>query len=261
MTTAAKTAPIQGITGFVWRAVTSSLGAKVIMAATGLAFYGWLLLHLAGNLGVFGGPATENTYAHFLKGNPEILWAQRLVWMLLFPIHVISGIRLATLNKAARPQPYASPRSWRQATLASRTMLISGLVVLAFFIFHLGHFTWGGWLNDHFAYGPDYNEASGPANVYGMVVGEFGRWPIALIYVVGVSLIGFHLSHGLWSGVQSLGLNGKKWTPFAQKAGLVLAIITALGFALIPISIVTGLISSGSAPSAQNTLPSSPVRQ
>jgi len=241
MSASSATVPIHSVPGFLWRAITSSLGAKIVMAASGLLFYAWLTLHLLGNLGVFAGAATENAYAHFLKGNPEILWAQRLGWMSLFPIHVLSGIRLAALNRAARPQAYASPRNWRQASLASRTMLVSGTVVLAFFIFHLGHFTWGGWLNEHFAVDPP--DGSIP-NVYGMVYGEFSRLPIAIVYVVGVSFIGFHLSHGLWSGVQSLGLNGKKWTPFAQKLGLILGIAIALGFALIPLSIVSGALSN-----------------
>jgi succinate dehydrogenase / fumarate reductase cytochrome b subunit len=255
MTTAARTSPTHGVSGFVWRAVTSSLGAKVVMAATGLAFYGWLVLHLAGNLGVFGGPETENAYAHFLKGNPEILWAQRLVWMVLFPIHIISGIRLATLNAAARPKGYASPRNWRQASLASRTMIISGLIVLAFFVFHLLQFTWVGIANSHFA--DDYKNANGVADVYGMVVAAFQVPWVAAFYVIGVTLVGFHLSHGLWSGVQSLGLNGRKWTPFAKQAGLILAIALAAGFAIIPISVLAGIVGGGAAKTAQNALPSS----
>jgi succinate dehydrogenase / fumarate reductase cytochrome b subunit len=258
MTTAARTAPVHDVAGFVGRAVTSSLGAKVVMAVTGLAFYGWLVLHLAGNLGVFGGPETENTYAHFLKGNPEILWAQRLVWMLLFPLHIISGIRLAMLNAAARPQGYASPRNWRQASLASRTMIVSGVIVLAFFVFHILQFTWVGIANNYFA--DNYKNANGVADVYGMVINAFRVPWVAAFYVIGVSLVGFHLSHGLWSGVQSLGLNGKKWTPFAKQAGLILAVALAVGFAIIPISVLTGIIGKDVAQTAQNTLPSSAVR-
>jgi succinate dehydrogenase / fumarate reductase cytochrome b subunit len=238
----AATLPVtHGVSGFVWRAVTSSLGAKLVMAATGLIFYGWLVLHLAGNLGVFAGRETENTYAHFLKGNPEILWAQRVVWMVIFPIHILSGIRLAALNKAARPEAYASPRNWRQASWSSRNMIWTGLVVLAFFLFHLVHFTWIGVLNTYFA--DDHTDAvTGHADVFGMVVHAFQIPWVAGFYLAGVILVGFHLAHGLWSGVQTLGLNGRKWTPFAQKLGLAFAILTAAGFCAIPLAVLSGFI-------------------
>jgi succinate dehydrogenase / fumarate reductase cytochrome b subunit len=238
-----------GAGAFIKKAITSSLGAKLVMAVSGLLFYGWLVAHLLGNLGVFGGREFENHYAHFLLSNVEILWAQRLFWMALFPIHVLSGIRLAALNRAARPEGYAFRRNWRQASLASRTMLVSGIVVLAFFVFHLFHFTWVGVANSYFA---EHNfDALGQKDVYGMVVHNFAKPAIALVYLVGVLLVGFHLSHGLWSGIQTLGLNGRKWTPFAKNAGLALAILLAAGFAAIPLAALTGLITADQNTSAQ----------
>jgi succinate dehydrogenase / fumarate reductase cytochrome b subunit len=245
---AAQAAPISGVGGFLQRAATSSLGAKIVMAVTGLVFYAWLALHLLGNLGVFAGREFENHYAHFLLSNPEILWGQRLLWMTIFPIHILSGIRLAALNRAARPEAYASKRSWRQATLASRTMAISGLVVLGFFCFHLFHFTWVGVANTYFA--EEHLDALGQKDVYGMVLHAFANPLIAAFYAVGVSLVGFHLSHGLWSGVQSLGLNGRKWTPFAKKAGFVLALATGLAFASIPVAVLLGVIHDTNGPTA-----------
>lgn len=258
MSTASKTAPIHGLSGFVMRALSSSLGAKVIMAATGLLFYGWLITHLLGNLGVFAGHVTENSYANFLKANAEILWAQRIFSIVIFPIHLLSGIRLAVLNRAARPTPYASPRTWRQASLASRTMFVSGLIVLGFFLFHIAHFTLG-LIPGTFWAGNNVDPLSQQPDVYGMVMSAFHTPWIVAIYLIGVTLVGFHLSHGLWSGIQSLGLNGRKWTPFAQKLGLVMAIAIALGFALIPLTIASGALKddrSSNTTAALNGAPS-----
>lgn len=224
---------------YVRRAATSSLGAKVVMAASGLLFYGWLILHMMGNLALFAGRETENKYAHFLHSTPELLWAQRIGLFLVVVAHVVTGIRLALLNRAARPQPYASPRSWRQATLASRTMALTGLVVLAFVIFHLLHFTGGVVFPRNFAqpYGPE-----GMLDVYGMVARSFAVPGIALIYVVAMGVIGFHLSHAVWSATQTLGLTGPKWTPFARLAGLVLGVGVATVFCLIPLAGLFGII-------------------
>jgi len=217
---------------YVKRAASSSLGMKLVMAASGLLFYGWLILHLVGNLSIFAGRLTMNEYAHLLHSKPALLWGQRIALLAIVATHIYTGIRLAQINRAARPQPYQSPRKWRQATLASRSMLVSGLVVLGFLAFHLAHFT-GNVILPEFA--PKTN-VDGILDVYSMVVQSFRIPWVAALYIVGVGTIGLHLSHAVWSSTQTLGLNGPKWTPMAKTLGFLLGVGVAALFCLIPLA-------------------------
>jgi succinate dehydrogenase / fumarate reductase cytochrome b subunit len=222
--------------GFVRRALKSSLGAKLVMAITGLLMVVWLVLHLAGNLAIYAGAGPMNEYAHFLKSKPELLWPMRVGLLVIVTLHIVSGLRLAMLNRAARPEGYRSPRRWRQATVASRTMLVSGLFVLAFIVFHLLHFTGGLILSRYYA-AAEPTDPVKVADVYSMVVQSFRQTWVVIVYAVGMFLVGLHLSHGVWSGVQSLGLNGRRWTPLAQRLGFWFGVVLALGFASIPLTI------------------------
>lgn len=221
---------------YVSRAASSSLGAKVIMAVSGLLFYGWLCLHMLGNLAVFAGHEAMNKYAHLLQSNKELLWTMRLGLLAVVVTHVVSAIRLSARNRAARPEAYQSPRNWRQASLASRTMLVSGLVALAFLVFHLAHFT-GGLIQSEFYAGN--TTWDGMPDVYAMVTASFRNPGIALLYVVSVGTIGFHLSHAVWSATHTLGLTGPKWTPWARSLGWLLGVGVAAIMCLIPIASVT----------------------
>lgn len=235
-TASAPTTHPQGVFGFINRALTTSLGAKLVMAISGILLYGWLILHLLGNLAVFAGPEMMNTYAFFLKNNPELLWPMRIGLLALIAAHIVSAARVSAMNRAARPVPYEVKR-WRQATFASRTMLVSGVIVLGFIVFHLAHFTTGDILTEYFE--RTYQAADGRVipDVHQMVALGFRNDFVVLIYLVGVGLVGLHLSHGVWSALQTLGLNGKKWTPFAIKLGLVLGFGLALLLLTIPIAI------------------------
>lgn len=235
MSATAQTAPAQGILPFLGRAFTSSLGAKVVMALTGLVLVGFLVGHLAGNLLVFGGPDAMNQYAYLLKNSPPLLWGTRIVVAVALVLHVWSGLRLAALNRAARPQAYAR-KDWRKASFASRSMAVSGLVVLVFFVFHIAHFTLG------FVY-PEYFAQMDPKvrdrqDVFAMMVLGFREWWVALFYIVSVALVGLHLSHGVWSAFQSLSVHGRKWTPFLTRLGMGLAVVLAVGFITIPVAIL-----------------------
>lgn len=233
----ASPAPATGVLGYIRRVATSSLGAKIVMAVTGLLFLVWLVLHLAGNLAMFGGADKMNQYAALLADNPPILWGQRIGLFVVAGLHILSGLRLAALNRAARPEQYAYKR-WRKATFASRTMAVTGVIVLVFLVFHLAHFTL------HWVLGAQSHEvdAAGRHDVYKMVIYGFQMAPVALFYAFAVALVGLHLSHGFWSAFQSLGVNGRRWTPWASKTGLAIAIAIAVGFASIPLSVLFGVL-------------------
>lgn len=230
-------APATGVLAYARHVAMSSLGAKIVMATTGLLFLVWLVMHMAGNLAIFGGALTLNKYAAVLQGNPLLLWGQRLGLLAIAGLHIVSGMRLAALNRAARPEAYVHKR-WRKASFASRTMAATGLIVLVFLAFHLAHFTLH-WVMPQNAGALD---SAGNHDVYKMVLGGFQVAPVALFYAFSVALVGLHLSHGFWSAFQSLGVSGKKWTPFATKAGVALAIGIAAGFASMPLAVLFGVL-------------------
>ena len=222
--------------GYLGRTFSSALGAKVLMALSGLLFYGWLILHLLGNISIFAGSETMNEYAHLLASKPALLWGQRIGLLAVVLTHIVTALKLSAKNRAARPQPYASPRKWRQATLASRTMLVSGLIVLAFLVFHLAHFTL------HLVPGTVLGERAGLPDVAGMVIAAFHNPAIALFYVVAVGFIGFHLSHAVWSASQTLGFTGPRVRPVTTTLGWVLGVGLATFFCLIPLAGLAGLL-------------------
>lgn len=234
-TTQTATSGERSILGPLWR---SSIAAKWVMAVTGVLFLLWLIGHLAGNLAIFGGSEVLNSYAALLKANAGVLWLIRGGLILVVVLHVIAGIRLSTLNRAARAQRYEGGYRYRKASWASRSMLWSGLVILAFLIFHLVHFTWGGIFPSYF----DTTDAAGRHDVYRMVVQAFSHWWMVVIYVGAMILVGLHLSHAIWSSTQTFGLNGKKWTLFSIPAGKWIGIAIAVGFIVIPLAVLIGIV-------------------
>lgn len=233
---AAKTAHPNTTGSFIMRAVTSSAGAKVVMSITGLLLLGFVIAHLVGNLQVFGGYEGINAYGAFLKGSAGILWTTRIGLLAVVVIHILSAVRLSRNNKAARPQPYAV-KKYRAASWYSRYMLVSGIVVLAFIVFHLLHFTVGLVQPEYFSFQDPHQRH----DVYRMMVMGFSVPWVVLVYIVSMVLLGFHLAHGIWSALQSLGLWGTRWTPFWLQAGKVLAWLIVIGFIAIPIGLWLGV--------------------
>lgn len=217
--------------------VRSSIGAKWVMAITGILFLLWLIGHLVGNLQVFAGAELLNDYAAFLKANAYVLWAVRIGLIVVVALHVLSGIRLAQLNRRARPERYAGYR-YRKASLGSRSMMWTGLFILAFVIFHLAHFTWGMIFPSYF----ELVDGKGQHDVAGMLVRGLSHPWMAVLYMAAMVGVGLHLSHALWSSVQTLGLNGRRWTPAALQGGRWLGILIALGFFIIPLAILLGIV-------------------
>lgn len=189
----------------------SSIGKKLLMALTGLVLFGFVTGHLIGNLQIFLPPEKINNYGHMLESLGGALWLIRLFLLACVVIHVWFAIQLTLENRAARPAGYGVDHTNR-ATLASRIMERTGLVVLAFLVFHLAHFTvraghpeW----SEH-----TYRLASGTAvrDVYTMVVEGFSHVGVSVFYIIAVGLLSYHLSHGIVSMIQTLGLKNERWT-------------------------------------------------
>lgn len=221
----------------IWR---SSLGKKYIMALTGAGLFLFVTGHMVGNLQFFLPPEAINRYGHFLKSTPEILWPARIGLLAMVALHIASAVTLSAKNKAARPQPYAGRTKDLGASVASRTMLMSGLIVLAFIVYHLLHFTAvvDSINGAGFDFDQLYEPNSGHPDIYAMIVCGFSVWYVALFYLVAVGLLCVHLGHGLAAMFQSLGLKDHVWGPriaaFAKAASLAIF----LGYASIPVSVL-----------------------
>lgn len=222
--------------GSLLKFAKSAQGAKVIMAITGLGLWVFTIGHLAGNLIAFIGRDEFNHYAETLKGNPILLWGARSALLIGFPLHIGAAIYAAAKDRAARPIAYAYANKSPTRT-ASKTMLISGLFVLAYFLFHLAHFTL------HLV-GPQPTStlANGSYDAYTMLVLGFQQPLIALLYIVAMVLLAAHLSHGIYSLFQHLGLWGKRWTGFLHKASIAVGYGLAAAFAAIPAAVLLGII-------------------
>ena len=210
----------------------STNGKKVVMAVTGCILFLFVIGHLAGNLQVFEGPAKLNAYGQLLHSLGELLWPIRIVLLLCVGLHITATVQLALRNKKARPVSYASKKAIN-SSYASRTMYWSGPIVLAFVIFHLLHLTAG-----YIQPGAAYIEG----DVYHNVVSGFQVWWVSVWYIIAVSLLGFHLSHGLWSMFQSLGASHPRHTPLLKKAAFVIALLITLGYISIPLSVLLGFV-------------------
>ncbi|HUQ07963.1 MAG TPA: succinate dehydrogenase cytochrome b subunit [Kofleriaceae bacterium] len=218
--------------------VRSSIGAKQIMAVTGLGLLLFAIVHMVGHFGMFGGRDAYNTYAHTLQSLGALKWAARGGLLAILIIHVATAIALWRANAAARPQKYAVYRT-RKTTIFARTMTMTGLVILAFIIYHLAHFTFG-WVQPASFHTVD---AKGRYDAYSMYVLGFQNLPILISYLVAVTLLSFHLAHGASSWLQSLGWRHPKYDPFFLKLGPVLGLALAAGYAAPPLAVFFKLIT------------------
>lgn len=234
----------------------SSIGRKFLMAVSGLILTGFAFGHLLGNLQVFGHPDQINGYAHFLQGLGPGLWIVRIVLLAAVVIHVWAAVALTLESKAARgSEPYGLHK-WLEATIASRTMRVTGLIVFFFIIYHLLHFTIGAAGNEYYkgtlatvTLGHDVREFGIPLaskgtevhDVYSMVFIGFSHPLVSLFYILATSLLAMHLWHGVDSMFQTLGLRNHKWSCCLRKAAGFLALVYLLGNLAIPGAILTGI--------------------
>jgi len=218
------------------RTLRSTIGAKTLMALTGLSLVGFVLAHMAGNMAVFAGRDALNGYAEKLQSLGAILWVMRGGLLAIFVLHLMAARRVAHENRAARPVPYAHAARSRATSYAARTMLMSGLIVLAFVLYHLAHFTFAVAHADIVA-GP-----KGAGDVYAMVVNSFHDPIVVLAYVAAQIVLCVHISHGASSAFQTLGLTYAPLEFLKAGLGKALAVLILVGNLAIPLSILFGAI-------------------
>jgi succinate dehydrogenase / fumarate reductase cytochrome b subunit len=200
----------------------SSIGKKLMMAVTGLSFCGFLAAHLAGNLSITGGKDMFNAYAQHLHSLGLFLTAAEWVLLTLAVIHVLTGITLFYGNLRARPVRYRVNHSAGGRTIGSATMPYTGLVLLAFVIFHL--------LNFHFV---DKTQTT----IYQIVSSTFQNPLYVSLYIAAMIVAALHVSHGFWSAFQTIGANHPKYMPFIRLLSVLLAMLFGVGFGFLPIFI------------------------
>jgi len=214
--------------------IGTSIGKKLLMAGSGVLLLLFLVAHLLGNLQIFAGPEALNGYAHFLHAKPALVWGARLAMLAIFVVHIATSIVLTLENRAARPEAYYREDT-RKATLASRTMIWTGLVVGAFLVYHLAHFTLR-------ATGPVHFETHGGPDVYRNVVASFQDARISIFYLIAQAALFVHLLHAFQSAFQTLGLHHERYTPLIEKLGVLYAFAIAGGNAAIVLAVWTGVV-------------------
>ena len=233
ITTADSNAP--GLIGRVW---ASSLGKKYVMAITGLFLFVFVVGHMLGNLQIFLGREMINRYGHFLQTTPELLWPARIGLLVLVVLHVVAAVKLSSQNRAARPQAYGR-YDIVASSYAARTMLMTGLITLAFIMYHLLHFTVQAppinFVGEDFR---GLHDAKQRHDVYAMMIQGFTNPLVSLFYLIGVGLLCFHLSHGLGSMFQSLGLKNKFYGRFIDRLAVIVSVLLFIGYAAIPLAVL-----------------------
>ena len=217
--------------------LSSSVGRKVLMAVTGFFMLFFVLVHLLGNSSIFIGPAALNTYAEKLHSLGPLVWLFRGFMALMLVFHVWLGISLTLENSAANPSKYAVNKKLK-ATFSSETMIWTGVMLLAFLVYHLAQFT--------LRVTPDILPdaiAKRPGDVYHMVLNSFRITPISIAYLIAMFALFLHLSHGIQSIFQSVGCNNDRTLPKLSVAGKLLGVLFLVGYGAIPVLILAGILA------------------
>jgi succinate dehydrogenase / fumarate reductase cytochrome b subunit len=215
----------------------SSIGKKFAVAATGIILILFVIGHLLGSLEIYLGQDHSNWYAEFLRSTGPLLWIVRIILILTVCIHIVATIQLTAENRRAKPKKYAI-KAHQASTLASRTMIYSGLLVLCFVVYHLLHFTFQ-------TTNPEFRtlmDAQARHDVYHMVILGFRQPLISLFYILALFLLSVHLSHGFASVTQTLGINNPKISGLISNGGRVLSWVIFAGYISIPITILLGVL-------------------
>ena len=228
---------------------STAVGKKYVMGGTGIGLMGFVLFHMIGNLKMYAGAADLDHYAHFLQTllyplAPKgwVLWILRGGLISMLALHLHAAYSLTVLNRKARPVKYQSSRDYQIANFASRTMRLSGIVILAFVAWHLLDLTFGvvnpevGKMITH------AGDDEAVKSVYASVVYSFQRTPVALFYVVANILLGIHLFHGAWSIFQSFGWNNPRFNKWRRSFATGFAALVVVGNVSFPVAVMAGIV-------------------
>ena len=207
---------------------SSSVGTKVLIGITGFALFLYLVIHIAGNLLVFFGPAVFNQYAYMMEERNPLLPVIELLLLAVFLVHIYKTVRMFLSNQSARPVRYAQKKPAgppSRKSLASSTMIVSGLWLLAFLIVHV----------KAFRFSPTYPWGDGGRDLYRQEMENLSNPFVAGFYVLSMIVVGSHLWHGISSALQSLGLDHPRWTPRVLTAGKLFAVAIAGAFIVIAV--------------------------
>ena len=215
----------------------SAVGKKAVMAVTGLILFGFVFVHMAGNLKVYFGPQHFNDYAKFLRtmGAPlvpesALLWVARIVLLVAVVFHIHSAYALTMMNRVARPVDYRD-RAFVKGTYAARTMRWGGVILLVFIIYHLLHFTTGQAHHDFVRTDPYHNFVSG-----------FRIWWVSAFYILANLALGLHLYHGVWAMFSSLGVTHARFENWRRGFATAFALLITLGNIAFPVSVLLGIV-------------------
>lgn len=203
----------------------SSIGKKLIMSISGMFLVLFLTIHLIMNFSSVISREAYEAVCNFMDSN-IIIQLMVPVLALGFVVHIVMGFTLAIQNRKSRPENY-EVKAKTKISWASKNMLVLGLIVLGFLAMHLSHF-WAKMQLQHYMGGD-------PENPYDLVVTLFSNWFYVLVYLIWITALYFHLSHGFWSMFQSMGATNSKWIPRLQTIAKVYSTVIAVGFAFIPI--------------------------
>ncbi|HSJ14873.1 MAG TPA: succinate dehydrogenase cytochrome b subunit [Longimicrobiales bacterium] len=218
----------------------ATVGRKIVMASTGVILILFVIGHMVGNLKVYMGPEAFNHYAEGLRtfgapffGDMQLLWLIRAFLLVTVVLHIWAAISLSLQSRRARPIGYRKYQANELVfSYASRTMLWGGLVLIAFIVYHLMHFTIG---NAH----PRFV----PGDAYHNFVVGFQQWPVSLAYIAAMIPLALHLYHGLWSMLQTLGANNAKYNHLRRPIALGIALVVALANISFPVAVLAGVLT------------------
>lgn len=215
----------------------TSIGKKVVMAVTGLILFGYVFVHMIGNLKIYQGADKINAYGVFLRevGAPllyaeQILWTARIVLLATTVLHIWAAYELTRRDVSARPVQYAGRKNQAQG-YAARTMRWGGVLVGLFIVYHILHLTTG---TAH----PSFDKE----NIYGNLVRGFQNPLVSLFYIAAQVALGLHIYHGVWSMMQTLGVKNRDNDRFWRGFALVFALVIALGNISIPVAVLLGIV-------------------
>jgi len=214
------------------RMLNSSIGLKITIALTGVILSGFVLVHMLGNLQVYQGAEALDAYGKLLRKEPALLWTFRLVLLSAVGLHIWAVIVLTRKNLQARPQAYQA-RKYKESSFASRSMIITGPLILAFIIYHILHLTTG-------TVHPDFQEGAVYHNLVAGLKGLGGI--VGWIYIVAMIMLAFHLWHGVWSMFQTLGAPEDRYRSLGRRFATIFTILVTLGFASVPLAVLTGFL-------------------